>query len=113
LWQKYYDVSGNGWGPWAPLGVPLSSSPVVTSWSTGRLDIFYVDNSGVLGHYWYGSGAWQSVELLDQPSSSTTIVGSPGAVSWGSGRIDIFARGSDNALWQKPMMDPAEAGSHG
>jgi hypothetical protein len=101
LWQKYYDGNAYGWGPWANLNIPIDTPPTVTSWGVGRLDIFYATVAGVLQHYWYGNGAWQAVEPLDQPSASVTIVGNPGVVSWGVGRMDIFVQGSDNALWQK------------
>jgi hypothetical protein len=100
LWQKYFDGNAGGWGPWAPLDVSISSSPTVSTWGVGRLDVFYVGSDGALDHYWYGSGAWQSVESLGQPPG-VTISGSPAAISWGSGRIDVFVRGSDGALWQK------------
>lgn len=101
LWQKYYDGNVHGWGNWAPLNVPLESSPAVASWGVGRLDVFYANAAGALQHFWYGDGAWQNVETLDQPAANVKIVDSPSAVSWGLGRIDIFARGSDNGLWQK------------
>lgn len=80
--QREMDLSG------------LSSSPAVSSWAPGRLDILARGESHQLTHKWWDGRAWFAWESL-----GGVIVGDPAAVSWGSNRIDVFVRGTDDALW--------------
>lgn len=74
-------------------------SPAVTSWGTGRLDVFYRGGNDHLIHCYSTnadnnqSSTWASEDL------GGTLTSSPEAVSWGTNRIDVFARGTDNAIW--------------
>jgi CHAP domain len=77
------------WGPEA-LATGLSSGPAVSSWSIGRLDVFWVGFDHHLWHKWHDNG-WYNPENL-----GGWLQGAPAAVSWGPGRIDVFARGTDS-----------------
>jgi hypothetical protein len=83
------------WLGWESLGGVLTSGPGVSSWGSGRLDVFVRGTDSALWHKWYQNGwsGWESLGGL--------LTSSPGAVSWGSGRIDVFVRGTDSALWHK------------
>jgi len=101
LWHKSYTSSG-GWSGWDSLGGTLTCDPTVSSWGSGRLDVFTCDTSNHLAHkYWNGS-SWSSWEggatIADY---GQTLTSAPAAVSWGSGRIDVFARDTNNNLIQK------------
>ena len=106
LWQKTFDGSNGGWQPWTRhIGANITSTPALSSWGSGRLDIFGTASSGDLQHNWRNSGQWGSWESLGKPSPSVSLTSAPSAVSWGNGRIDVFGRGSDGALWQKWFSD--------
>jgi hypothetical protein len=77
------------------LGGVLSSSPAVSSWAPGRLDMFARGSDNALWHRFYDAG-WSGWESL-----GGTLNSEPAAVSWSSGRIDVFWRGTDNALWHE------------
>ena len=77
------------------IGGDAASSPAITSWGEGRLDVFVRGSSGALYHRAYEKGGSNWEEL------GGTAEGDPAAASWGAGRIDVFVRGSDNALWQR------------
>ena len=83
------------WLGWESLGGILTSSPGVSSWGPGRLDVFVRGTDNALWHraYQNGWGGWESLGGI--------LTSSPAAVSWGNGRIDVFVRGTDNALWHK------------
>lgn len=52
VWQMVGD--GSTWGPWQSLmGPAVSSTPAVTSWGPGRVDLFVLDTTdGALWHNW-------------------------------------------------------------
>ena len=83
------------WSDWETLGGVLTSGPGVSSWSSGRLDVFVRGTDSALWHKWY-DGGWSDWESL-----GGVLTSSPGAVSWAEGRIDVFVRGTDSALWHK------------
>jgi hypothetical protein len=99
-WHQWWQ-DGSGWGTWEDLGGQLlwadflGTGPAVTSWASGRLDVFVI---GATDHYlwhkaWTGS-SWTNFEPL-----YGYLTASPGAVSWGQGRIDVFARGNEGDAW--------------
>jgi hypothetical protein len=95
---------GSAWSP-IVIGIPAAhkapagSGPTITSWSPGRLDVFWrgaADNH--LKHIWRTSyvAAWTSVEDLGE-----TLASDPGAVSSANLKIDVFWRDSNSALRHK------------
>ncbi|MGK3985906.1 hypothetical protein WME99_22855 [Sorangium sp. So ce136] len=80
---------------WESLGGTLTSSPAVSSWGSGRLDVFARGADNALWHKWF-QGSWSGWESL-----GGSITSDPAAVSWSNGRIDVFARGTDNSLQHK------------
>ncbi|HEU5202674.1 MAG TPA: hypothetical protein VFU17_00110 [Candidatus Limnocylindrales bacterium] len=83
------------WLGWESLGGVLTSSPAVSSWASGRLDVFVRGTDSALWHKWWQNG-WSGWESL-----GGVLTSGPAAVSWGNGRIDVFVRGTDSALWHK------------
>jgi hypothetical protein len=66
----------------------------VSSWASGRLDVFVTGagDSNLWHKYWQnGWGNWEPLGGI--------LTSSPAAVSWGNGRIDIFARGNEGHTW--------------
>jgi predicted phage baseplate assembly protein len=92
LWHKWF---GGSWSDWESLGGVWKSGPAVSSWGSGRLDVFVRGTDDALWHKWY-DGGWFHWESL-----GGVLTSDPAAVSWSNGRIDVFARGTDNALWHK------------
>jgi hypothetical protein len=87
---------------------PLGSGPAVSSWGSGRLDVFWREAPNFLGadtlmHKWF-DGGWEGPESLGGQLTSD-----PAAVSWGPGRIDVFYRGPDGSLHHK-WYDQAHGG---
>ena len=83
------------WTDWESLGGVLTSGAGVSSWSSGRLDVFARGTDSALWHKWYDSG-WSDWESL-----GGILTSSPAASSWAAGRLDVFACGTDSALWHK------------
>ena len=81
--------------PVPPLSGGVGSAPAITSWASGRLDVFASDAGGQLAHTW-SAGQFSGWETF-----SGGIVGPPAAASWSAGRLDVFARGVDNQLLHK------------
>lgn len=76
--------------------VKAGSNIAITSWGTGRLDLFWWTPSNNLGHAWAENHVWQGSESGDTPGKPQLVpLISDGesdlsAVSWGANRIDIF-----------------------
>ncbi len=83
------------WLGWETLGGVLTSGPGVSSWSSGRLDVFVRGTDSALWHKWFQNG-WSGWESL-----GGVLTSEPAVCSWASGRLDVFVRGTDSALWHK------------
>lgn len=91
--------NGNQWGGFHDRGGELTSGPAVSSWNTGRLDVFVraTDGSIYKKHYW--SGSWSGWSSL---GGHTPDNSAPAAVSWGNDRIDVFIQQTpDNGLYHR------------
>jgi hypothetical protein len=73
----------------------LGGGADVSSWGSGRLDVFVRGSDNALWHRWY-DGSWSAWESLGGHLTSD-----PTAASWGRDRIDVFARFPDNGLWNR------------
>ena len=82
---------------WESLGGRLTSGPGISSWGSGRLDVFVRGTDNALWHMAYNGGGWGSWEQL----GPNPIASDPAAVSWGTNRIDVFVRGTDDQLYHK------------
>jgi hypothetical protein len=82
-------------GGWERLGGVAAGAPAVTTWGSGRLDVFVRGTDNEVWHKWY-DGRWSWWE----PLGGVTL-DDPAVVSWGAGRLDLFVRGTDNQLWHK------------
>jgi hypothetical protein len=109
----YQFFSNSGWTSWTLLRgrdsftiggrrYTMSSDPAVSSWGSGRFDIFIYatrdDGAITLLHTWFNNNSWVGGwETL----GTGLMQGKPSAVSWGANRIDVFARGGGNEAIQK------------
>jgi len=75
---------------------PVASGAAVASWSSDRMDNFFVGSNGQLYHQATTGSGWTAPESL-----GGNLTSQPAAVSWGPNRIDIFARGPDMSLYHK------------
>jgi hypothetical protein len=98
---RFKSASDNNLGvAWTKLPV---SSPAVSSWGSGRLDVFVRGGDNALWHRFSSNNGstWSAWESL-----GGTLTSDPAAVSWNSNRVDVFARGADNSLqhiyWSTP-----------
>jgi hypothetical protein len=80
----------------ATLNIVAGSGPAVSSWASGRLDMFVRGTDNAIWHAWYAGGKWSGWESLGK-----TIMSSPAAVSWGPNRIDLFGVGTNGRVYQK------------
>ncbi len=85
----WYD--GN-WSAWESLDGVLTSGPAVSSWASGRLDVFArgTDNTLYQRSYETNWTGWNSL--------GGDLTSAPAATSWDKGRIDVFTKGKDNTL---------------
>jgi repeat uncharacterized protein DUF346 len=97
----FYNLSGPppppspppSWHVGTNLGGAIVGSPDISSWGSGRLDVFARGTNDSLHTDWY-SGGWRGWSNLGGP----TLASGPGAVSWGSNRIDVVGRASNGNL---------------
>jgi hypothetical protein len=94
---------------WEVLGSNVNGAPGISSWGSGRLDIFARQGTALKHRaFWQGWAAWETLP--------GTLAGSPTAVSWGSGRIDVAYRTASNTighLWFNsggPWFGPEDLG---
>jgi len=86
--QKYYQ---DGWSDWTNLGGgPFIGTPVVSSWGSGRLDIWAIDKSGELNHLFWDGYQWQGWEKHGGKFSET-----PKVVHWAEGKINVVGKYKD------------------
>jgi hypothetical protein len=79
--------------PPPPPPPPLENDRIgVSSWASGRLDLFGRGTDNHLKHRWY-DGSWHDWQDLGGKLTS-----SPAAVSWAENRIDVFAADTNNHL---------------
>ncbi|WP_433177004.1 hypothetical protein [Actinoallomurus sp. CA-150999] len=67
VYHSAMDLAGTGGDSrWQSLGGPqnISTTPVVTSWAPGHIELFVVDGSAVLHHISYKNGTWGAWEAL-------------------------------------------------
>ena len=90
LWQSTFD--GQYWSSWVQRTTAnqLTSSPTVTSWGPGRLDVFWRDRTSSLSQLSSVDGGryWVSTRL------DASVGSSPTAVSRGPGQIDVLYNGA-------------------
>lgn len=79
-------------GNWIRFTLNTITSPVVTTWGVGRLDLFLIDNGGSLWHIWQQGGPGFGQELLATGFRQSLL----SATSWGQGRLDLFVAGADH-----------------
>jgi hypothetical protein len=100
-------ASTSGWSGYESLAAGVTGSPSASSWSAGRLDVFWVGPTGSLMQEFYAAGWGGPVNLGGQ------WIGQPAAVSWSAGRIDVFGEGVGGTLqhvwwdgrrWQGPEV---------
>jgi len=81
---------------WESMGGSLTSGPGVSSWGSGRLDMFARGTDNAVWHRWFDVGGWR-----DWESMGGTAASDPAAVSWSNGHVDLLVRRSDNAIWRR------------
>jgi hypothetical protein len=93
---QWEDLSGNA-------NAQFSYAPALSSWGTGRLDVFAVRGQNVL-HRVYDLGKHlgpNGSDWTDWNDLGCCLISSPAATSWGPGRIDLVARGTDNQIYHR------------
>jgi glucose/arabinose dehydrogenase len=94
VWERH-ESDTSPYSPWASLGGRTSDDPDISSWGSGRVDVFV---RGTNGQVWH-KAANGNVFGASWESLGAATTSGPTAVSWGPNRIDVFVRGTDNALW--------------
>lgn len=97
LLHLYWD--GTKWSNWEDLQAPEGlSTPTITSWGAGRLDIFAVSLSkGELYHLAFDGSQWLAWDNL----GGSGLVGPVAATSWSVNRLDIVALGASKGYYYK------------
>ncbi|MEY9926304.1 hypothetical protein ABH926_000926 [Catenulispora sp. GP43] len=120
VWENTYtgDTGSGfpGWTGWVNLGGSVATSPTAASLGQDRIDVFAQGTDGALWQNTYeqvsnGTGggiitpglAWGGWKSLGGPTGST-FTGTPSAVA-SLNRIDLFVRGTDNALYQRSLVN--------
>jgi hypothetical protein len=99
--SRHEGKSGGGGGESPPppewhtenLGGSITGTPDVSSWGSGRLDIFGLNANGSLSHRWWNGTAWSGWENVGSAGTFAAGVGAAGA----SGKdINVVGRASNN-----------------
>lgn len=103
IYHRFVQQASNGnlgaWSSWAQVAgagaVKPQSKLAVTAWAEGRMDLFWITSSNVIGHAWYDNGfVLGGVQTGSNTAWLQNLPGVPNgnieAVSWGPGRIDLF-----------------------
>lgn len=103
LWQR--TLTSGTWSAWSSLGGNLSDSPAAAGDAlTGHITVFVRAADGALYSKVYNGVSWTpSYTNLGGPTGAV-ISGAP-AVASSNGRTDVFVRGTDNALWQRTLVN--------
>jgi hypothetical protein len=125
VYYNHSTSSGTGaltFGTWTQIASSafgFANTLALTCWGSGRLDAFWITQSGFIGHAWGVNSLSDGLESGDTPSLTylrplfPSAANSLNAVSWGPGRIDILmARGSSSQNIQHHWYD-ANAGEWG
>ena len=83
---------------WSTVGGTATSGPAISSWATGRLDVFVRGTDLALWHRSWNGATWSAWESL-----GGILTSDPSAVSQGANGIDVFVRGTDNAIWHRSL----------
>ena len=87
--------SGTTWSAWQRMSANLASSPAVSSWGGGRLDVFALGQDMAVYHTFTNDGAtWTYWQRVNGAMNSA-----PAAASQAAGSVDLFVRGRDLALY--------------
>jgi hypothetical protein len=81
---------------WQSLRGEVSLAPAVSSWGSGRVDVFIRGSDNGL---WQNT--WNTTSWSGWTSMGGVLMSGPAAVSWSTKRIDVFVRGSDNGLYHR------------
>ena len=87
-------------GTWEILASKLTSSPAVTSWGPGRLDVFALSGGSLV------YTALDKGETVVSPSTITTTFipdGTPAAVSWGPGLMRVLVRDTAGTVYMASL----------
>ncbi|MGZ7187916.1 MAG: hypothetical protein ACXVIR_08750, partial [Halobacteriota archaeon] len=91
-------TDSSGTHGWESLGGALSSSPGVTSQTSGSIDVFAQGTDAAVWQRTYANTTWGNWKGLSGALASGS---GPAASSWGNGRLNLFVQGTDNVLWHK------------
>lgn len=99
LWHKYW--TGTAWSDWDDLeGGPFIGHPAVSSWGSGRLDLWAIDQKGLLNHKFWDGFQWNGWEQLGGTFSQT-----PKVVHWSKEKIDIVGKDIDDGTYYLKSYD--------
>jgi hypothetical protein len=112
----FADRSSGTWSSWQNTDLVSSVAPGISTWGSGRLDVFANGSNGSgqtdnLIHVWTNNNgaSWNNfVEDLggDLKGAPACIGRNPHSGSFGwTGDLDCFARGSNDHIWQR-TFDP-------
>ncbi len=82
------------WAAWAPLGGISTAAPAVTSWGSGRLDVFARGADRALWHRYHDRRGWSAWHSL-----GGVLASAPAAVATGGRRLHVVVQGTDGALY--------------
>ncbi len=84
-----------GWSLVLNVGTVKAGAKIAaTSWGAGRIDLFWITPTNVIGHAWYDNFAFSGFQTGSNTAWLASLPGFPSghieAVSMSSGRIDVF-----------------------
>jgi len=101
LWYRFLTGKLDQWTPWTSLGGKLSSSPVIYSSGTNKMDAFALGSEGNL--CWIGFRTqWLSWLCMDKNMTFQSV---PSAVVVTPRRIDIIGLATDDHVYHTSLVD--------
>jgi hypothetical protein len=93
---------------WQSLSLASSHSPAVVSWGPGRVDVFGLQEDGLLRQTWLERkpDGWTAKGQAVPVAEGVTEM--PAPVSWGPLRLDLFGRSASGSVTHKWWDDAAD-----
>jgi Rv2525c-like, glycoside hydrolase-like domain len=107
IWTRRYTYATTSWSAWSSLGPSITGTVSAVSGGTG----LWVFGRGTDNGLWYQRYSDAAASLSGTPgwsgwqSLGPTIVSDPSATADATG-VWVFARGADNGLWARRLIEP-------
>jgi hypothetical protein len=109
-WKQYAAGAWGGWKalPTPPNGIASGSSPAVSAWAPGTLQVFTRNTNNALSYIQYANGTWGRWNAVPPTTpSGATFTGNPSVASQQASAVDVFVSSANGHIWHTFMTGGA------